>query len=352
MNSMKAYVLHGVDELQYEEVANPQIQDTEVLVEVKAAGICGSDIPRIFRTGTYSFPTIPGHEFSGIVKQVGANVSGKWMGKRVGIFPLIPCRECAPCKRQQYEMCRHYSYLGSRTDGGFAELAVVPEWNLIALSDTVSFEAAAMLEPMAVAVHAIRQIKPKRDDTVVVLGLGTIGLLLTMFLKEMGIEKVLTMGNKEFQKKMVQKLGVLENQYCDSRLENTDHWISTHTDEPHQIDVCFECVGKNTTVNEALCLTSPGGKVQLVGNPESDMVLDKNTYWKILRNQLTIKGTWNSSFTHRKEDDWHYALEKIASRRIHPEEFITHKLAFDELEQGLHIMRNKTEEYGKVMIGR
>lgn len=159
---MRAYVLHGIDDLRLEETALPEIKEREVLVKVMAAGICGSDIPRIYKTGTYSYPLTPGHEFSGTVIKTGPEADKKWMGKRVGIFPLIPCGECEPCRKKQYEMCRHYSYLGSRTNGGFAEYAAVPEENLIELPEEVSYEVAAMLEPMAVAVHAMRKSGVRR----------------------------------------------------------------------------------------------------------------------------------------------------------------------------------------------
>ena len=155
---MKAWVLHNINDLRYESVDKPQLSDQEVLVAVKAAGICGSDIPRIYQTGAHRHPLILGHEFSGVVEKIGAGVEPFWEGKRVGIFPLIPCGSCLPCSRQQYEMCRSYSYLGSRRDGGFAQYAVVPKENLISLPDGVTYEEAAMLEPMAVAVHAMRRI--------------------------------------------------------------------------------------------------------------------------------------------------------------------------------------------------
>ncbi len=167
---MKAWVLHGVDDIRLEDIERPQPGPGEVLLEVRAAGICGSDIPRIYKTGTYSFPTIPGHEFSGVVADVGAETDTSWKGSRAGVFPLIPCRMCAPCLKKQYEMCRNYSYLGSRRDGGFAEYVAVPAENLIRLPDNVSFEAAAMLEPMAVAVHAMRRVLPSASDTVAVCG--------------------------------------------------------------------------------------------------------------------------------------------------------------------------------------
>lgn len=348
---MKAYVLHNINELRLESVEKPILKPDEVLVEVKAAGICGSDIPRIFKTGSYFYPLIPGHEFSGTVVNIGESLDENWLGKRVGVFPLIPCMKCIPCQNTQYELCRDYSYIGSRRDGGFAEYVAVPAKNLIELPENVSYEAAAMLEPMAVAVHAMRSVKINRDDKVVVLGLGTIGILLTMFLKEANIDNLLVIGNKDFQKEMALKLGISEEYYYDSRNQKVEEWIKHHT-ENLGANVFFECVGKNETITTAINCTVPNGIVQLIGNPDSDINFNKNTYWKILRNQLRVKGSWNSSFTNRSDDDWHYVLERLKKGKIDPEQYITHKFSFEGLEKGLSIMRDKSEEYVKLMITR
>lgn len=341
---MKAYVLHDIGKFDMEEVQAPVPTEGEVLVKVKASGICGSDIPRIFVNGTYNYPLIPGHEFSGEV--VGTfegddpEEAEKLIGKRVGVFPLIPCMECPQCKERRFEMCKSYSYLGSRRDGGFAEFVTVPKKNLIMLPDNVSYEAAAMLEPMAVAVHAIRRIKPKKDETVAVCGLGTIGMLVVMFLLEMGIEDVIVFANKESQRKMAVELGVDPKNLG---LKN------------RPIDVFFECVGSNETVKWGLTLTKPGGRIMLVGNPKSDVELDRDIYWKILRNQLTLVGTWNSSFmidgfkSLTDEDDWQYVVRRLSEGRITPEKLITHKYPLDALLQGFYLMRDKSEEYIKVM---
>lgn len=345
---MKAWVLHGIGDLRLEEVERPTPKEGEVLVAVRAVGVCGSDIPRIYQTGAHTHPLIPGHEFSGVVKQTGSGVDEKWLGKRVGIFPLIPCRECAPCRKKQYEMCRNYSYLGSRRDGGFAEYVTAPAENLIELPEQVSYEEAAMLEPMAVAVHAMRRVRPEKEDTVAVCGLGTIGALLLMFLKEAGVKHLLAVGNKDFQRQMALELGLPETCYCDSRTQDVSAWIRAHTDDAG-VNVFFECVGRNETFSQAVDLTAPAGRICLVGNPYSDMKLEKAVYWKILRNQLTVTGTWNSSFTHDAEDDWNYVLERLAQRRVAPAEFISHRFALENLEQGCLIMRDKTEDYLKIM---
>ncbi len=350
---MKAYVLHNINKFTLENMQKPEPSETEVLVAVKAAGICGSDIPRVYKTGTYSYPLVPGHEFSGVVEEVGAAINELWCGKRVGVFPLIPCKKCGPCRKGQYEMCRSYSYLGSRRNGGFAEYVSVPAENLVELPENVSFEEAAMLEPMAVAVHAMRRVQPKTTDTVAVCGLGTIGLLLVMFLKEAGVKNILVIGNKEFQRQAVLRLGLSEKNYCDCKETNAEKWISSCTGGIG-VDIFFECVGKNETVTQAVNCVIPGGKVMLVGNPYSDMTLEKTVYWKILRNQLSVTGTWNSTFAFPGDetiepDDWRYVLKKLEEKRIFPAELITHKYSLEDLENGFRIMRDKSEDYVKVM---
>jgi len=366
---MKAYVLHGINDLRFEDVPVPVPGKGEALVEVQAAGICGSDIPRIYKTGAHTHPLIPGHEFSGVVRAVGEGVdSERYLGRHVGIFPLIPCRKCEPCQKHLYEMCRNYSYLGSRQDGGFAEYCVVPVWNLIVLPAEVSFIKAAMMEPMAVAVHAMRGIglgtengaerwsdagmiaaERKQDMRIGVFGLGTIGLLLTMFLREAGYENVYVFGNKEAQKRRAYGLGV--TCFCDTRKENPDHWIDAETNG-NGLDVFFDCIGKNEVVEFGINHAAPAGRLMMVGNPYGDVSLSKDTYWKILRHELTVRGTWNSGYTADAVDDWHYVLTRLVNGTIHPEQFITHCFALPDLVHGFELMRDKTEDYVKIMYVR
>lgn len=361
---MNAYVLHGTNQLTYEQWDKPAPGPGEVLLQVKAAGICGSDIPRIYKTGAHSHPLIPGHEFAGVVVEAGEQAEELYwrsqmplgnqkqeslLGKRMGVFPLIPCGSCGPCKAGYYELCRNYSYLGSRRNGGFAEYAAVPAANLIELPDAVSFEEAAMLEPMAVAVHAMRRAKLEKEEPIAICGLGTIGQMLILFLQEAGFSNILAMGNKELQQQMAVQNGLPQAQYCDSRRQDPASWLLERT-EGNGASLFFECVGKGETISLAINGAAPAGQIVLVGNPYSAINLEKEQYWKILRNQLTVSGTWNSSFNHSPEDDWHYVLERLGKKGIKPASLITHRFALRELERGLRIMRDKTEEYGKVMM--
>lgn len=350
---MKAWVLQNVGRIKYVEMERPRPGESEVLLQVKATGICGSDIPRIYRDGAHKIPLIPGHEFSGQVIEVGRDADKGWLHKRVGVYPLIPCGGCIACKKGKYEMCRQYSYLGSRRNGGFAEYVAVPSANLIRLPDNVSYEQAAMLEPLAVAAHAMRRVSITPADRVVVCGLGTIGQLLVMLLILRGIENILAIGNKDYQRRKVCELGLPEDRFCDSRQEDLKDWIDLHT-QGAGADIFFECVGKNETVSSAIRLTAPGGQICLVGNPQTDMALGKAIYWNLLRNQIRMTGTWNSSFFSREEGkdentDWNYVLHLLEQKQIAPEQLISHRFSLPDLDRGLHVMRDKTEEYVKVM---
>lgn len=125
-------------------------------------------------TDTGDYLLTPGHEFSGVVHKVADKENERLIGKKVGIFPLIPCRACEQCKQGHYEMCSHYDYVGSRRDGGFAEYVAVPVWNLIELPESVSLKEAAMMEPLSVALHAMKQACIKTGDEVGIIGTGMI----------------------------------------------------------------------------------------------------------------------------------------------------------------------------------
>ena len=143
-------------------------------------------------------------------------------------------------------------------------------------------------------------------------------------------------------------MGIPADSYCDSSRQDVSKWLMEKT-SGIGADVFFECVGKNDTAVLAIENAAAAGRVVMVGNPAGDMSFPKEIYWKILRNQLTVTGTWNSSFTCSPEDDWNYVLDCLTKGQINPEELISHRLSLQELGQGFHIMRDKTEDYVKIM---
>ena len=154
---MKALVIEADKVLTYKEIPVPELKADEVLVKVRACGICGSDIPRVLHGGTHFYPITVGHEFSGEVAKLGLNVKDVKLGARVTVAPLIPCSHCSECEQGLPAMCTHYSFIGSRQQGAMAEYVAVPAKNLIPIADNVTFEQAATIEPTTVAIHGVER---------------------------------------------------------------------------------------------------------------------------------------------------------------------------------------------------
>lgn len=332
---MKAYVLHDINELHYEDVPMPDCPKGWAIVQVKAAGICSSDIARVFTKGTYHFPTIPGHEFSGIVYRVADKEDEHLIGKKVGVFPLIPCRECPQCRQKQYEMCAHYDYIGSRRDGAFAEYVAVPIWNLLPLADEISLEVAAMLEPLSVGLHALKKANIHSSDRLAVVGTGMIGISAAQWAKRYTHGDVVVIGRNEKKRELVEK----------NRLKYEVH---TSPDDL-AFDIVLEAVGTPESVDLALNIARPGGTVVLMGNPSRDILLTQNTYWRILRKQLIVKGTWNSYYDGANPSDWTDVVDALSKKELDVASLISHKLPQTELMEGLQLMREHKEPYCKII---
>ena len=344
---MKACVLHAVGDLRYEDVPLPEPKSGEVRIRVRACGVCGSDIPRIFSKGTYTFPTIPGHEFAGEIDGVGSHVDPALVGKRVAVFPLMPCRKCAPCAIGAYAQCEAYDYLGSRCNGAFAEYVCAPVWNLVIIPDAVSFEEAAMTEPAAVAVHALRQAGIDTGDMVAIWGAGPIGVMLAQWATTGGASNILLADIDPEKRAFAQNLKLGE--VCDPR-ENDPKAILRQLTEGRGADVVVEASGSSSAFEQCMLAARSFGRVVLMGNPAGDMKLSQQAYWAILRNELKIYGTWNSSFTALPRNEWQIVLEAMAENRFNVKPLITHRVSLDQLPEALSMMRDRTEFFSKVMF--
>ena len=322
---MKACVLHNINDLRFEEVSAPVRKDGEVLVEIKASGICGSDLPRVFTKGTYHFPTIPGHEFGG--KIIDAD-DKELIGKKCTVFPLIPCKSCASCEGGNYAQCSNYNYFGSRCDGGFAEYISVPVWNVLIAPDELSYEEIAMCEPLAVALHSLERANLQAGGKVAVFGAGPIGIMIGKWARLKGAKKVSLIDIDPKKIEFAQNLG-----------------FETEITEP--VDISIEGAGVSQTLEQAMFHTKPFGTVVLMGNPAKNMELSQKGYWEILRKELTLKGTWNSSYNGTR-NDWKTSLENM--KKLDISCLVSHKFDLSECNKAFEIMNNRTEYFNKVMF--
>jgi L-iditol 2-dehydrogenase len=266
---MKALVLKEYKKFSFEEVPKPQLQPDEILVEVKACGICGSDVHGMDgSTGRRRPPIIMGHEASGVIAD-SSQTGGEWApGDRVTFDSTIYCGECAYCRQGMINLCDRRRVLGVscedyRQNGAFAEFVAVPPRILYRVPEKLPFEHAAMVEPFAIALHAIRRSPPALNDTVVVVGVGMIGLALVQGLKHTGCGKLIVLDVADDRLKMAANLGATHT--LNSKRDNALEAIQQLT-QGRGADVSFEAVGMTTTVDLALRCLRKGGAVTLVGN--------------------------------------------------------------------------------------
>lgn len=340
---MKALVLHAVGDLRYEDVPDPSPEPGEVLLKVRASGVCGSDIARVFEKGTYHFPTIPGHEFAGEVIGVGSTDDSALIGTRAAVFPMLPCRKCTACEVGEYAQCENYDYYGSRRDGGFAEYIAVKKWNLAPIPDNVSYEEAAMCEPCAVAVHALSQVGLTLGDTVAIYGSGTIGLLLAKFSLIWGAGRVILADIDKRKLSAANRFGfpdTVDAGGCDAPEAVRD------LTNGRGADVVIEGTGSSAALENCFKSAKTFGRVVLMGNPLRDMSVGQKGYWEILRKQLTVKGTWNSGFS-GASNDWTKAISLMP--RLGLGAMITHRFPLRIGAMAVDTLRGRDELSLKVM---
>lgn len=351
---MKALCLDKAGDIRLQDTAKPEAGAGQVIVAVKAAGIDNTDMNLLYGKRTGRTPRILGHEFSGEVVNVGKYVSADWIGKRVAVFPLVPCRECPACLSGRYEVCMQYSFIGGGVNGGAAEYVSVPQWNVIELPEKVTYEQAALMEPMAAAVHAMRRLDISPTNTIAVCGLNIIGQFLIMFLLDRGMENIYAIGSKDSEKESAMALGLHESHYFDRRYMEPETYFRRATHH-RGMEAYFDCCGENETVSLGLDISAESGQLCVVGKPCSDMNFNKDSYIKILRRQLTLTGSWNSSYLGvmdegAAKDDWHYVLNRVSAGKICPEKLISHRIPFEKLDEGITLMNGKSEEYSKIML--
>lgn len=325
---MMAANLHAVGELIYEEVDIPPCGEDEVMVKVKNCGICGSDIGRVLAHGTYHFPTIPGHEFAG---EVVYDATGECTGKRVAVFPILPCFQCDMCAKENYAECRNYDYYGSRRDGGYAQFIAVKKWNLVELPDNVSFEEGAMCEPVSVARHAMKKLDIKEGETLLITGAGPIGLIAGMWAKSFGAARVCYIDIDEEKIAFAKSLGF------------------EAYDGTFFVDAALEGTGASSAIATAINAVNPFGKMVLMGNPGRNISLTAKDYQNILRKELKINGTWNSVYA-SFDNDWQESLKAVSEGRLNIRRLITHRPSIEEAPETIRMMRDRTEFYCKVVI--
>ena len=316
---MNALVLEENATLAYKQIPDPpRTTDDSYLVRVAAAGVCGSDIHRAFAHGAYSYPLVMGHEFSGTIAKAfaGAKLTE---GQRVVVYPLMPCNSCAACATGQHAHCVDYDYLGSRSDGGFAEYVAAPQKNVLPIPDHIDNLHAAMTEPCAVALHGVRRIRVKAGETAVVYGGGPIGNLAAQWLAIRGCRRILVVDIDGSKLAVARRMGFTP---IDAGDRDPVAAVAELT-SGRKANIVVEACGLSLTYGQAIQSTADFGQVLLLGNLSDNLAVDKRVFAHVLRRELTLKGSWNSTTTPSGLDDWSTVLQYL-DRELQVSDLISH----------------------------
>lgn len=307
---MKALVLTRYNQFDFQDVPEPQIGPEDVLLQVRACGICGSDVHGMDgSTGRRRPPVIMGHEAAGVVAAVGANVSEWKPGDRVTFDSTIFCGRCGPCRAGRVNLCDHRRVLGVSCDeyrqhGAMAERVAVPQHILYRLPDSLSFQRAAMVEPVSIAYHAVHRARIAVNDTAVVVGAGMIGLLVVQMLRLAGCGRIIAVDLDAGRLAVAGRLGAHDTLQADA------------VDAPAEIlrltggrgaDLALEVVGVATTVQTAIASVRKGGQLVLVGNVSPRVELPLQA---VVTRELTLYGSCSSA------GEYPACLDLIASGAI------------------------------------
>ncbi|HZL11759.1 MAG TPA: galactitol-1-phosphate 5-dehydrogenase [Prolixibacteraceae bacterium] len=341
---MRSLVLEKYNEFILRETEIPKLKSGWVLIKVEACGICGSDVHGMDgSTGRRQPPVIMGHEASGIIQKVAPDVSGWKVNDRVTFDSTISCGECFYCNRGEINLCENRRVLGVscdeyRQNGAFAEFVAVPAHILYAIPENISFEQAAMIEAVSIAVHATAISSVQPNDAAVVIGCGMIGLLCIQALKAAGCGKVIAIDQVNEKLQLAKELG------ADLILKSTDSdLIQMVLNETRQrgADLVFEVVGIEPTVNLAIDCTRKGGTVTLIGNlaPEVRFPLQK-----VVTRQLKVQGSCASA------GEYPLCLDLIASGKIKVDRLISAVAPLEDGNEWFHRLYNKEAGLMKVIL--
>lgn len=322
---MKALVLTQYSHLEIQDVPEPEIGPEEVLIAVKACGICGSDVHGMDgSTGRRRPPVIMGHEASGVIARLGAGVQGWAVGDRVTFDSTVYCGRCGPCRAGDINLCDNRRVLGVSCDeyrrhGAFAERVAVPQHILYRLPEGLSFQRAALVEPLSVAVHAVHRTRIRLGDTALVVGAGMIGLLVVQALRAAGCGRIVAVDLAPARLELARQLGADEALRADA--VDVAREVLQRTGG-RGVDLAFEAAGLSPTVQTAVASLRKGGQLALIGNlaPKVELPLQA-----VVTRELTLHGSCAS------RGEYGACLEMIARGTIDVDRLIS---AVAPLEEG------------------
>lgn len=337
---MVQQVMTNPGEIVFREVPVPEIKDDQVLVKIMNIGICGSDIHVYHGKHPFTkYPVTQGHEVSGEVIKVGKNVAQFKTGQKVTIEPQVYCGHCYPCRHGKYNLCEELKVMGFQTTGTASEYFAVDASKVTPIPEDMSYEEGAMIEPLAVAVHAVKQMGDVSGMNIAVLGAGPIGNLVAQTAKGMGAAKVMITDISDLRLEKAKECGV---DVC-VNTKNTDFGEAMiDAFGPDKADVIYDCAGNNITMGQAIKYARKGSKIVLVAVFAKMATVDLAV---LNDHELDL----DTTMMYRHED-YVDAIRLVSEGKIQLKPLMSKHFAFKDYQAGYEYIDNNRETTMKVLI--
>lgn len=323
---MKVAVYYRNDDIRIEERPTPSISDNEILIKMKACGICGTDVMQWYRIK--KAPRVLGHEMAGEIVDAGSNVKGFKKGDRVFVSHHVPCYTCHHCIQGNYTACETL-HVGNYDPGGFAEFIRIPEENVkygtFLLPDHITFEDAAMIEPLACAIAGQNQIAIKESQTVLVIGSGVSGILHIQLTKQKNT-KIIAIDIDEYRINKAMEFG------ADRVIDAREYSVNTlkKINDDRLADVVIVCAAAKQAIDNALFSVDRKGKILFFAVPETDISIPSLRFW---RDEITVTFSYGAA-----PNDLQKAIALIDSGMINARKMITHMVPLSDITQGFKLV--------------
>lgn len=336
---MRAVCLTGTRHVELVEQPVPEPEPNEVVIAVEQRGICGSDIHAYHGRHPFMHPPIVlGHEFAGRIASVGSDVEGFSEGQRVTVEPSLVCGECYNCRIGRYNICDNLQVIGCQTDGGFADYVAAPAAKTIPIPENMSMAQGAMVEPLAVAYHALRVAEFESGMRVVILGAGTIGLCTLLALREQGADYIVVTDVLEKKLEMASDLGadLVRRGDAEDVVEKARAFLG------RRADVVFDCVTNKASIAQAIAIAEKGGRVIVEGVPAGEVPVPLHL---VQDREIELKG----ALMYLRED-YEAAIEAISGGRADVDALITDRFPLDRVADAFERIDEAPAEVVKVQI--
>ena len=316
---MKAAIVYGLNDIRYDDTEEPIIEKpNQVKVNVKVSGICRSDVPRVLNGTARYFPIILGHEFSGIVTEIGSEVTNVKVGDHVAGVPLVPCFDCDDCKRGDYALCKNYSFIGSRQQGADAEFVVVPSTNVVKIDDSVSFEQGALIETATIALHGMLMAGFNEEtapvsESVAVFGCGTVGLFALQWARILGAKKIVAIARDEERLALAKDLGATHTINTAESSIDAIETMAFDLTEGKGFSFIFDSAGVEDTIKQAFTVAGNKGKICVIGTPTEDVRFSWQEWELMNRKEFTVTGSWMGYSAPFPGKEWDMAAAAMKS---------------------------------------